>query len=161
MKKLLVLAALAPCLMLALVCGRAAADATEALDEVNQARAARGLPAFIRDDGLTEAAKKAAHLRAINGIAGHLASDFACLSPGVTADAAGCACWEPSLGWGACTSYESYSHAGAAWEIGPSGKRFMHIFVRGSSGSTMSVAQSESWGRERFSLRERIRSRRR
>ncbi len=107
----------------------------EALDEVNALRARHGLRAFIRDDGLTRAAHSASIFRARRRIAGHLGNDFACVPSGSHATAAGCAAWEPSLGWGSCcdgvhTSDGGATHAGAAWAWGPDQKRYMHIFVR-------------------------------
>ena len=106
------------------------AGAQEALDEVNAARAARGLPPFVRDDGLTQAALTIATQRASRRIAGHTANDFSGLPPGVSARAAGCAAWPPSLGWGSCCTYDRYTHAGAAWAIGGDGRRYMQLFVR-------------------------------
>jgi hypothetical protein len=101
-----------------------------ALDEVNAARAQRGLPPFQRDDGLTAGALSAAQYRAERLIAGHCPSDFAHLPPGANATAAGCAAWPPSLGWGACCTYEGYTYAGAAIVMGSDGRRYMHLFVR-------------------------------
>jgi len=104
--------------------------AAEALDEVNAARAARGLRPFVKDDGLTQAAVAAATFRATGLIAGHTANDFGFLPAGASAPAAGCAAWEPSLGWGSCCTYEAYTYAGAAWVLGSDGRRYMHLFVR-------------------------------
>jgi hypothetical protein len=103
--------------------------AEDALDEVNAVRAARGLPPFIYDEGLTMAACGCADFRAERLITGHC-NDFAALPEGVTARAAGCAAWHPELGWGACCSYQNYTYAGAAWTMGRDGRRYMHIFVR-------------------------------
>lgn len=105
--------------------------ATEALDEVNAARKAYGLPPFARDDGLTEAAAAAAVYRAAHLMAGHTGNDFAYLPTGAKADAAGCAAWTPDWGWGACCTYERWQYAGAAWAPGKDGRRYMHLFVRG------------------------------
>lgn len=102
----------------------------DAIDEVNAARARRGLPAFIRDEGLTKAACEAARRRASRLLEGHLESDFDCLPQGVTAQAAGCAAWTPDWGWGSCCTYDGYTHAGAAWVMGRDGRRYMHLFVR-------------------------------
>lgn len=104
-------------------------EATEALDEVNAVRAARGLPAFVRDEGLTTAALQIAAFRAKNQIQGHTNNDFAFLN-GAPASAAGCAAWPSSYGWGSCCTYENWRVAGAAWCIGPDGRRYMHLFVR-------------------------------
>jgi Cysteine-rich secretory protein family len=104
--------------------------ADDALDEVNKARAARGLPQFKRDDGLTTAAKNCADVRARNLWAGHCQNDYNALPAGVTAGATGCAAWEPSMGWGSCCTYENWTYAGAAVTTGRDGIRYMHLFVR-------------------------------
>jgi hypothetical protein len=103
---------------------------TGALAEVNAARAARGLRPFVEDAGLTAAAQGAAEFRAAKLIAGHTENDFAFVPAGCSASAAGCAAWEPGLGWGACCSYEQWTYAGAAWSLGRDGRRYMHLFVR-------------------------------
>jgi hypothetical protein len=100
-----------------------------ALIEVNNERAKRGLRPFIEDKLLTQAARKAAGIRAANLIEGHI-NDFACLPPGARADAAGCAAWPASMGWGSCCTYDNYLYAGAAWDTGSDGQRYMHLFVR-------------------------------
>ena len=102
----------------------------DALAEVNAARAMRGLPPYLRDEGLTVGALTVARFRAANGIGGHTGNDFAGLPAGVGASAAGCAAWPVGLGWGACTTYERWTYAGAAWAIGADGRRYMHLFVR-------------------------------
>jgi hypothetical protein len=102
----------------------------EALDEVNAVRAKRGLPAFQYDEGLTRAAQACAQFRADRLIQGHTSNDFAFLPAGAQAPAAGCAAWEPSMGWGACCTYERYAYAGAAYALGRDGRRYMHLFVR-------------------------------
>lgn len=102
----------------------------EAIAEVNAARVARGLPPFIRDDGLTAAALNTAAFRAERLMAGHTSNDFAGLPEGVSATSAGCAAWEPSWGWGACCTYDVYTYAGAAWAMGKDGRRYMHLYVR-------------------------------
>ena len=101
-----------------------------ALAEVNAARAARGLPPFVEDASLTAAAHGAARYRAANLMAGHTANDFAFVPSGSSASAAGCAAWEPGLGWGSCCTYERWTYAGAAWSLGSDGRRYMHLFVR-------------------------------
>ena len=106
------------------------AGSAEALDEVNAARAARGLRPFIRDANLTSAAAACAEFRAARQIAGHTANDFAALPPGTWAAAAGCAAWAPGEGWGSCCTYERYAYAGAAYATGRDGRRYMHLFVR-------------------------------
>jgi hypothetical protein len=108
------------------------ADGTtgDALAEVNAARASRGLPPFLHDEGLAQAARTCAELRAQYLLAGHTANDFAALPPGSTASAAGCGALEPSWGWGTCCTYENCRYAGAAVVTGRDGRRFMHLFVR-------------------------------
>jgi len=110
----------------------------DALAEVNEYRAKRGLPPFQHDPLLTQAALKAATLRASRGIHGHLESDFACLPPGASADAAGCGALEDSWGWGTCCTEDNYSHAGAAWVRGADGRRYMHLFVRNQGNAPLS-----------------------
>jgi len=102
----------------------------DALDEVNAARAARGLRPFIKDDDLTSGAINVADFRAARLMAGHTSNDFAGLPPGCTATSAGCAAWEPDWGWGACCTYDNYTYAGAAWALGRDGRRYMHLFVK-------------------------------
>lgn len=105
-------------------------DGSDALAEVNAARAKRGLRPFQHDPQLTQAALQCAQIRASRRIAGHLANDFAYLPAGSTARSAGCGAMEPSWGWGTCCTYENYTYAGAAWVMGADGKRYMHLFVR-------------------------------
>lgn len=103
---------------------------TEALDEVNAARASRGLRPFLRDDQLTVGAASAASFRAARGMAGHTQNDFAHLPSGCSADAAGCAAWPVGSGFGSCCMYDDWTYAGAAYAIGSDGQRYMHLFVR-------------------------------
>lgn len=103
----------------------------EALDEVNLARARRGLRPYLPDPLLTQAAARASTLRAYRLIDGHLPeSDFSYVPPGGHASSAGCAAWEPGWGWGSCCTYDNYTFAGAAWAMGRDGKRYMHLYVR-------------------------------
>lgn len=102
----------------------------EALDEVNATRAQRGLPPFRYDEGLTRAAQACAQFRADRRIEGHTSNDFSFVPAGSHATSAGCAAWAPSMGWGACCTYEQHSYAGAAYAMGPDGRRYMHLFVR-------------------------------
>lgn len=102
----------------------------DALDEVNALRAARGLRPFIRDEGLVRGAAACAAHRAARLLFGHTSNDFAFLPSGTWASAGGCAAWSPSLGWGACCTFDNYTYAGAAVAIGADGKRYMHLFVR-------------------------------
>jgi hypothetical protein len=128
--------------------------ATDALDEVNAARAARGLPPYVRDDALTLAAKQAAAFRAGRLCAGHTADDFTFLPFRSAAQAAGCAAWAPSMGWGACATYDSYSHAGAAWAVGADGRRYMHLYVTGGADTTNGF-WNFTWRERRFMRRGR------
>lgn len=102
----------------------------DALAEVNEYRARRGLRAFLPDPLLNKAAQNCARIRAANLISGHLASDFAHLPPGGNATAAGCGALEDSWGWGTCCTKDNYTYAGAAWYRGADGRRYMHLFVR-------------------------------
>jgi hypothetical protein len=106
------------------------ASAQQVLDEVNATRATRGLPPFILDENLTRAAMSCAVFRARNRIEGHTPNDFGFLPPGAHASAAGCAAWPVGMGWGSCCTYENYRFAGAAFCVGPDGRRYMHLFVR-------------------------------
>lgn len=103
---------------------------SDALNEVNSARAQRGLPPFIHDPNLASAAEVCAGLRAQYLLAGHTANDFAALPFGVSASAAGCGALDPSWGWGTCCTFDNYRYAGAAVVVGRDGRRFMHLFVR-------------------------------
>ena len=106
----------------------------EAMDELNAQRARRGLRPFLRHDGLTVAAGRAAHFRAERLIAGHV-DDFAFLPSGSTANAAGCGAWYPMPNqsggptFGTCCMWEDWTYAGAAWAWGSDGRRYMHLFV--------------------------------
>lgn len=105
----------------------------DALDEVNAKRATRGMRPYVRDEGLTIAARAAAKYRADRLMFGHVmqgAGDFQFLPPGTNAASAGCAAYPASYGWLSCDIWESNKYAGAAWAPGRDGKRYMHIFVR-------------------------------
>lgn len=106
------------------------AGAADALDEVNATRARRGLPPFARDDNLTRGAMGCAQARAARLMSGHTGNDFAFLPPGAACSATGCAAWHTSMGWGSCCTYDGYRFAGAAWAMGPDGRRYMSLFVR-------------------------------
>lgn len=99
----------------------------DALDEVNRARARRGLRPFIRDNGLSQAAAKAASERGRNRIKGHTNNDF---KYSRNATSAGCGAMEPSWGWNTCCTYENHTYAGAAYVMGADGNRYMHLYVR-------------------------------
>ncbi len=132
---------------LALTLPLTARAAEDALDEVNAARAARGLPPFARDPALTAAAQAAADYRAMYRVSGHVSGgmgDFGFLPPGTTADAAGCGALPPAFGWGTCCTYENYQSAGAAVTMGPDGRRYMHLFVRRGYGPL--VQPAAGWG---------------
>ena len=109
---------------------RTVASAQQVLDEVNAARAARGLRPFILDENLTRGAMACAMYRARNRMDGHTPNDFGFLPPGAHASAAGCAAWPIGMGWGSCCTYDNYQFAGAAFCVGPDGRRYMHLFVR-------------------------------
>jgi hypothetical protein len=112
------------------VTSRYESGSAEALDEVNAARAARGLRPFARDPYLTAAAAACAQYRAAGLIAGHTSNDFAFVPAGGYATSAGCAAWEPGFGWGSCCTYDGYTYGGAAYATGRDGRRYMHLFVR-------------------------------
>ncbi len=101
-----------------------------ALEEVNARRARSGLPPFVEDPLLTQAAEAAAEYRAARLMAGHTSNDFAFVPAGGHAKAAGCAAWEPSWGWGSCCVEDHAQAAGAGWRMGRDGRRYMHLFVR-------------------------------
>lgn len=106
------------------------ATSQQVLDEVNAARAARGIPPFVLDENLARGATACAIYRAQNRIDGHSPNDFGYLPPGTHARAAGCAAWPVGMGWGSCCTYDNYQFAGAGFCIGPDGRRYMHLFVR-------------------------------
>jgi len=151
------------------------AQATDALDEVNAQRAARGLKPYIRDENLTQGAMAAAKFRADRLMFGHTASDHAHLPARtferfrLTNIAAGCAAYPKSYGFMACAVYDNYTYAGAATVTGRDGKRYCQLFVadgpaastHGSmfTRTTTTVRQSSSPGQFRQSVR--ITSRRR
>lgn len=108
-----------------------AAGATDALDEVNEYRRRRGLRPFLRDEELSRAALACARYRAERLIEGHTSNDFSFVPAGGHADAAGCAAWPASMGWGSCCCEEDWQYAGAAFSVGKDGRRYMHLFVRG------------------------------
>jgi uncharacterized protein YkwD len=105
-------------------------ERSAALDDVNRQRAARGLPAYVRDDGLEQAALAAASYRAAHGIRGHTGNDFAFLPQGSSAPAAGCAAVDASWGFLSCCRFENWTFAGAASVTGADGLVYHHLFVR-------------------------------
>ena len=102
----------------------------DGLDEVNAKRAAHGLRPFLRDEGLTQAARACAQFRAAHGLFGHTSNDFAFVPAGAHASSAGCAAYPAGYGWMSCCVYDNYTYAGAAWVTGRDGRRYMHLFVR-------------------------------
>jgi hypothetical protein len=102
----------------------------DGLAEVNAQRAARGLRPFVRDEGLTQAARGCAQFRATHGLFGHTSNDFAFVPAGTMATSAGCAAYPASYGWMSCCVYDNYTYGGAAWVTGNDGRRYMHLFVR-------------------------------
>jgi hypothetical protein len=109
---------------------RTVATPQQVLDEVNAARAARGLRPFALDENLARAASACAIFRAQNRMDGHTSNDFAFLPPGAQARSAGCAAWPAAMGWGSCCTFDNYQYAGAAFCVGPDGRRYMQLFVR-------------------------------
>jgi hypothetical protein len=107
-----------------------AASEGDGLDEVNAARAMRGLRPFVRDEGLAQAARACAQYRASYLMAGHTSNDFGFVPAGSFARSAGCAAASSGWGWLSCCTYENYTYAGAAWVAGRDGQRYMHLFVR-------------------------------
>ena len=106
-----------------------AATGGDGLDEVNAKRAQAGLRPFLRDEGLTMAAKGCSEYRAANQMFGHTHNDFGFCPPGVHCDAAGCAAYPASYGWMSCCTFDNYRSGGAYWTLGADGKRYMHLFV--------------------------------
>ncbi len=125
--------------IIALACIACGAKADE-LDEVNAKRAQRGLPAFQRDAGLTQAARSAATYRAERLMFDHTANDFQFLPAGSTASEAGCAAYPPQDGFLACCLNSRYIYAGAASVVGRDGRAFHHIFV--SNSPSTGIAQA-------------------
>lgn len=117
-------------LILALLTSPAFAQ-TEALSEVNAARARRGLRPFIFDANLTAGAKACAVQRAKYLCFGHTKNDFNASPIGsIRPTATGCAAYPPRDGWLSCCVYEKYTFAGAAFAMGRDGRRYMSLFVR-------------------------------
>jgi hypothetical protein len=102
----------------------------DGLAEVNAKRAACGLRPFVRDEGLTQAARSCAQYRAAYGLFGHTANDFSFVPAGTCATSAGCAAYPAADGWLSCCMYDNYTYAGASWVTGRDGRRYMHLFVR-------------------------------
>jgi len=126
----------------ACACVNCACD-TNALKEVNAARAARGLSPYLQDDGLTAGAKACAEYRAANRIYSHTNDDMSFLPPGVMQ-------WGPpdrngmrqglvhggtndystgTPGFKACCMFDNYTHAGA-WTVVKDGRCYHQILVR-------------------------------
>jgi hypothetical protein len=104
----------------------------DALDDANSQRQRKGLPAFIRDDAMTEAAKACATYRAQRRIEGHVRGgmgDFQFVPKGSWADAAGCSVRDPGDPFATCCLFERWKYAGAAKVIGPDGREYHHLFV--------------------------------
>lgn len=107
----------------------ASMTASDALQEVNAARAARGLPPYLEDPGLTAAAMACAQVRAMHRIAGHI-NDFAYLPAGSYAGAAGCGAMDASWGVQVCDKFANWRYAGVASVMGSDGKMYHHAFYR-------------------------------
>lgn len=103
-------------------------DGFDALDQANAQRMARGLRPFVRDNGLTIAARVCATFRAEKGIRGHTGNDFAALPIGSTAPVAGCGHSAAGAQFSTCALYENWTYAGAAWVPGADGM-YHHLFV--------------------------------
>lgn len=91
-----------------------------ALAEVNEARAKRGLKPYIYDATLAKAALECAKYRAARHMAGHCdgqRGDFGFLPSGYDTNGVvgGCAGLEPSWGFQACAMFDNYTYCG---EIG-------------------------------------------
>jgi hypothetical protein len=140
--------------------------AVDALDEVNAARAAAGLPPLVRDPALTAAAAGAASFRARARLFGHTSNDFAFLPAGGRAISAGCAAYPSALGWRSCCTYEGYTHGGAAYAVGEDGRRYMHLFVdrRPMEAGVVPAAAGEAFPpagygyRESYRVNDRVRT---
>lgn len=102
----------------------------DALQQVNQARAQRGLRPYIFDGPLARAARACAEFRASRRIEGHTPNDFQFLPSDATATAAGSGALEPSWGFQTCAMFDGYTYAGAASVVGPDGKVYHQLFVR-------------------------------
>jgi hypothetical protein len=105
------------------------ASANDAIDAVNAQRAARGLPPFVEDPALTQAAVAAAQYRADRLMAQHTTNDFVFLPAGTACNTAGCGASNPGDGFRACCTEEAWTHAGAASVRGRDGRLYHHIFV--------------------------------
>lgn len=114
------------CCVLALVSSVAWAD--NAIEQVNRQRAAKGLPPFINDPGLQQAAEACCNYRAKNCIEGHCNNDFQFVPAGTYCPVAGCAAWRWDGTFGACALYDNYRYAGCAWYMGRDGRCYMHAF---------------------------------
>jgi hypothetical protein len=114
----------------------------DALDEVNRARAAKGLRPYIRDAALTQGASACADFRAARRIEGHTASDFAFLPAGAHAKVGGCGALELSWGWGTCATFENWTYAGAAYAWGSDNQRYMQLFVSNTPNGPVTATQT-------------------
>ena len=112
---------------LVLLCASSVFAATDALNDVNAARAQMGLPAIQRDEALTQAAMAAADYRATYGIGLHTSNDFAFLPPGAAASGSGTGYNGGPLT--CCYATSNFPVAGAAYSTGGDGVRRVHIFV--------------------------------
>lgn len=124
--------------------------ATDALDEVNDFRARRGLHPFIRDEGLVQAAMQCADVRAANLCEGHTRNDFGFCQYGSSASATGAGACQPGHfgGWLTCCTEEEYQYAGAGWTMGQDGQRYMSLFVRNGGGQGSGGMPMQSGGND-------------
>lgn len=108
-------------------------ECADALAEVNEARAKRGLKPYINDPVLNKAALACARYRAERLMDGHCNTprgDFSFLPQDYDTNGVvgGCAAWRD--GFGACALYDNYTFCGAAWVRGKDGLKYCHIFCR-------------------------------
>lgn len=112
----------------------------DALAEVNAARRASGLRPFLRDNGLTRAAKGCAKYRADRLMEGHTRDDLSFVpastmalipvGPGGWLRISG-GCGASGGPWATCCTFDrEWTYAGAAFCWGPDRRRYMQLFVR-------------------------------
>lgn len=119
--------------------------AADALDELNVARAHRGLRPFARDAVLSIGAEKCVQYRAARLIEGHVGApknmrpgrwykidgpgDHQFL-PAFSNAVGGAGAARPGEGWRSCCSWENWRYAGAAKVMGRDGQFYYQLFVR-------------------------------
>lgn len=106
-------------------------DAVDALDEVNQFRQRIGLSPWRRSEGLMAAARSCAIHRAKWCCEGHSPNDFAAVPPGEFSRASGCAARWPGEPFDSCCIRDGhYTEGGAAYAIGPDGRKYCQVYCR-------------------------------